>query len=165
MPAEIKKNREITSFLLIIRKFIIGELGYKYDTKNLIFSSLNNANLKFTEATTFEGNLFDTSDATILAEKSTLKEKNNLVSKKREFLKISDGSFSLSEKSAAINSVSTNIPVPLSIIGIDDFFNLERDINRNSRPTSKNWDIGAQKYSNNPETGLKYFLFIYISNE
>ena len=52
MPAEIKKNREITSFLLIIRKFIIGELCYKYDTKNLIFSSLNNANLKFNNANT-----------------------------------------------------------------------------------------------------------------
>ena len=27
MPAEINKNREITNFLLIIRKFIIGELS------------------------------------------------------------------------------------------------------------------------------------------
>ena len=27
MQAEINKNREITNFLLIIRKFIIGELG------------------------------------------------------------------------------------------------------------------------------------------
>ena len=69
---------------------------------------------------------------------------------------MSDGSFSLSEKSAAINSASINIPVLLSIIGIDNFFNLERDINGNSRPTTQNMDIGAQEYSDNPVTGLKY---------
>ena len=122
----------------------INNIFYKNDTGNLFFSSNKKANLKFTEAATFEGNLFDTSDATIVAEKSTLEEKSNLVGKKSEFVKMSDGSFSLSEKSAAINSASINIPVLLSIIGIDNYFNLERDINGNSRPTTKNMDIGAQ---------------------
>jgi len=57
---------------------------------------------------------------------------------------MSDGSFSLSQKSAALNSASTNYTNFLSIIGLEDFFNLEGDINGNSRPTTKNIDIGAQ---------------------
>jgi len=56
---------------------------------------------------------------------------------------MSDGSFSLTGKSAALKSASTNVTNLLSIIGIEDFFNLERDINGNSRPTTKS-DIGAQ---------------------
>jgi len=57
---------------------------------------------------------------------------------------MSDGSFSLSSKSAALKSASTNITNLLSIIGIDDFFGLERDLYGNSRPMTKNIDIGAQ---------------------
>ena len=50
----------------------INNIFYKNDTGNLLFSSSKNANLKFTEAAYFEGNLFDTSDATIVAQKTTL---------------------------------------------------------------------------------------------
>jgi len=50
----------------------INNIFYKNDTGNLLFSSSKNTMLKFTETAYFEGNLFDTSDATIVAEKSTL---------------------------------------------------------------------------------------------
>ena len=50
----------------------INNIFYKNDTGNLLFSSNKKASLKFTEAAYFEGNLFDTSDATIVAQKTTL---------------------------------------------------------------------------------------------
>lgn len=47
----------------------INNIFYKNNTGNLLFSSSKNAKLKFTEAgATFEGNLFDTSDAIIVAQ-------------------------------------------------------------------------------------------------
>ena len=50
----------------------VNNIFYKNDTGNLLFSSNKKASLKFTEAAYFEGNLFDTSDATIVAQKTTL---------------------------------------------------------------------------------------------
>jgi hypothetical protein len=152
-----------------------NNIFYKRNSGKLFFSSSKTTStdnyLKFTNAVQFEGNLFETSDSTLLAEEKSLKEKSNILDKKVQFFTKEDGFLSISEKSPAVNSASKNIPTLLTIVGIDDYLGIEEDINRTKRPSSAA-DIGSEEFNSvntNSNIGLKYLNEIrgpsYIKNE
>jgi hypothetical protein len=143
-----------------------NNIFYNNNNGKLFVSSSKTSDLKFSNAAQFEGNLFETTDSNVSAEDSLFKDNlNNL--KKIEFVRKDDGFLSLTSKSPAINTASKNIPSLLSIVGIDDYFGLEEDINRTKRPMT-NADIGSEEFSSST-VGLKYLNEIrgpsYIQNE
>jgi hypothetical protein len=137
-------------------------------------TSTNTNDLKFTNIVQFEGNLFETSDSSVLAEENFLKEKSNILNKKIQFISKEDGYLSLTEKSPAIDSATKNIPTLLTIVGIDNYIGIEEDINKTKRPinANNNADIGSEEFSlvnSSTNIGLKYLNELrgpsYIKNE
>ncbi len=152
-----KKETSIYFVNNIFSKKIIAADSFFTSSKAAIAPNLT---LTLSDIANFDSNIFELSplnnyDKLLKGDKNMFVGNRNLMISNLELTYKSDGYVTISSKSSAVNSATNSYQRLFQIEGIEDYFGIQLDINKNMRPLTSR-DVGCEEYllESNTNKGL-----------